>query len=652
MKARKGEGPSETQRTALPELHELALENAHEAIAVGQDGRIISCNAKTEEITGYSRAELYAMPFGALIHPEDRALALERNRQREAGGSIPTYTFRALRKDGGVRFVEVKGVTIDWQGRPGTLTFFSDVTEREAARQALLESERFKERVADATPGILYIYDLEERRNVYVNREVTAALGYDATDFQAIGETFLTDLAHPDDLSRLGELFERWQTAQDHEVLTMEYRIRDKAGEWHWFLARDTVFQRKPDGRVKQIVGTAQDITEYKQAQEALRQAQKMEGLGVLAGGMAHDFNNLLVAILGNADLAARDLPPGSSARARVEQIAVAATRASELTNQMLAYAGKGRFVVQQVDLSALLGEIAQLLETSVAKRATLRYELEDGLPAVEGDASQIRQVAMNLITNAAEAIERRPGTITVSTGQVRATSDRLEAAHLGQSLPEGRYVFLEVKDTGVGMDAATRSRIFDPFFTTKFTGRGLGLAATLGIVRGHRGAIELQSAPGEGTTFRVLLPAAQKAAETPSPAPASLDDWRGSGRVLVVDDEPSVVDVLRAMLEEMGFEVVTTRDSRSGLAAFRERPEVFALVIVDLMMPELGGEEVVKQILGLRPGMPVLLSSGYAEADATERFDRTGLAGFVQKPYRYAVLAEAVRDALARGHR
>jgi PAS domain S-box-containing protein len=194
VKGRKGEGPETSQRSPLPDLHELVLENAHEAIAVGQDGRIISCNHKTEEITGYSRAELYAMPFGALVHPEDRAVALERNRQREAGGSIPTYTFRALRKDGGVRFVEVKGVTIDWQGRPGTLTFFSDVTEREAARQALLESERFKERVADATPGILYIYDLEERRNVYVNREVTTALGYDATDFQAIGETFLTDL--------------------------------------------------------------------------------------------------------------------------------------------------------------------------------------------------------------------------------------------------------------------------------------------------------------------------------------------------------------------------------------------------------------------------------------------------------------------------
>ena len=335
--------------------HELVLENAHEAIAIGQDGRFVFCNAKTEEITGYTRAELASMSFAGLLHPQDRPWVLERNQKREQGESIPPYSFRVLRKDGGIRFVEVKGTALTWEGRPATLTFFTDVTLREEAQQALRESERFKERVADATPGILYIYDLEERRNVYSNREMTATLGYRPQDIQEMSENFLTELAHPDDVSRLGELFKRWETARDGDVLTVEYRMKDRAGEWHWFLGRDTVFMRTPEGRVKQIVGTAQDITEYRKAQEALRQAQKMEGLGVLAGGVAHDFNNLLVSILGNADLAARDLPAGSASRARVEQIAVAATRASELTNQMLAYAGKGRFVVQRLDLSALV---------------------------------------------------------------------------------------------------------------------------------------------------------------------------------------------------------------------------------------------------------------------------------------------------------
>ncbi len=403
-----------------------------------------------------------------------------------------------------------------------------------------------------------------------------------------------------------------------------------------------------------QVVATIRDITLRKDAETKQRQleaqvrhVQKLESLGVLAGGIAHDFNNLLAGIMGNAGLALRDLGDLGPAADRVRQLQAAAVRASELTGQMLAYSGKGTFLVEAVDLSRLAREMASLLTASVSKKAELVLHLEADLPAIEGDATQLRQVVMNLLTNASDALEDRPGTIRVRTGGMTVDRGYLAATYLDEDLPAGPYVFCEVSDTGCGMDRDTVARIFDPFFTTKFTGRGLGLATVLGIIRSHRGAIRVYSEPGMGTRVRVLFPATEQTAEAPAEAAAEWAMWQGSGTVLVVDDEPTVREVAAAILSDAGFDVLQACDGVEGLACFQQHADTIRVVLLDLTMPRLSGEQVCAAMAQLRPEARILLSSGYSEQDATRRFDVGALAGFVQKPYGPRELLAAMRQAL-----
>jgi PAS domain S-box-containing protein len=412
------------------------------------------------------------------------------------------------------------------------------------------------------------------------------------------------------------------------------------------------------DGAVAGRVWCYRDITERVRADEERRRlesqmqhVQKLESLGVLAGGIAHDFNNLLVGMLGHAGLALTELPPDSEARDRITQIQTTAQRAAELTNQMLAYSGKGRFVLQSADLSDIVGEMSHLLRTAVAKNAAIVLELDPDLPAFDGDPAQIRQVIMNLITNASDAIGAAPGTITLQTGRMRVTRAYVADAWIGGDLPEGEYVFAEVQDTGCGMDAATLGRIFDPFFSTKFTGRGLGLAAVLGIVRGHHGAIKIASEPGRGTTFRVLLPATHRPA-TPVvlPVKPALTSAKGA-RVLVVDDEPGVRTIARESLKRAGFEVVTANDGAEAvdlLAADRK----FDAVLLDMTMPRMNGVEAFRRIKELQPALPVVLTSGYSAQDAAGQFGSDGIAGFIQKPFMPSALGAAMLEALSQRKR
>jgi CheY-like chemotaxis protein len=316
----------------------------------------------------------------------------------------------------------------------------------------------------------------------------------------------------------------------------------------------------------------------------------------------------------------------------------------------MLAYSGKGKFVVEPVDLSQLVEEMARLMAVSISKKVKLRREFGENIPAVEADSSQVRQVVMNLITNASEAVGDASGSITIRTG-VAGTGHRFHDAASGYTrVTEAPHVFIEVSDTGCGMDRETEAKLFEPFFTTKFTGRGLGLAAVLGIVRGHSGGIHVRSKPGAGSTFRVLFPASGVEPNRPVPASRREPDWKGEGLVLVVDDEDSVREMGERMLGRMGFKVITARDGGEAIQLIEEHASAIRLVLLDLTMPYLDGKETLREIRELRPTTQVIMTSGYNEQEISNRFQDCEVAGFLQKPYRYGELVELVQAALSAG--
>jgi PAS domain S-box-containing protein len=412
------------------------------------------------------------------------------------------------------------------------------------------------------------------------------------------------------------------------------------------------------NGELEHVLVSFQDITDLKASDEdrrslqaQIQHAQKLESLGVLAGGIAHDFNNLLMTILGNTDLALHDLSPVSPVRPHIQEIDGAARKAAELAKQMLAYSGRGHFVVAPLDLSEIVDEMAFLLESSISRKVNLKADMERNLPAIHADAAQIQQIIMNLITNASEAFEEDElGVISVSTGVQECSRDYLADSYLDEKQAPGPYVFLEVKDSGCGMDEKTQASLFDPFFTTKFTGRGLGLAAVLGIVRGHNGAIMVDSEPGMGTTFRVLFPALDTDAITPTAGHdlQKQDDWTGTGTVLVVDDEKNVRMVAVQMIERLGFETLEASDGQEAVEVFRKHADDINCVLLDLTMPRMNGGEACLEILGIRDDVAIVLSSGYGRSELLERFDGYGLAGFIQKPYKLAKLRKILQEVLA----
>ena len=384
---------------------------------------------------------------------------------------------------------------------------------------------------------------------------------------------------------------------------------------------------------------SARRAAEFSDAQS--RHVQKLESIGVLAGGIAHDFNNLLHVVLGNADIALSSLATKSPAREPIEEVVRATLRAADLTRQLLAYSGKGAFIVRNLDLSTEVREMATLLRTGISKQATLAWELSPTLPAVSADPTQIRQIVMNLITNASDALGDTGGTITLRTGVTRL--EDLEDQHFGVRL-EGEgpmdagdpLVYLEIGDTGSGMTPDTLSRIFDPFFSTKFTGRGLGLAAVMGIVRSHHGLIRVRTAPGEGTAFRVLFPAVSGAARKIGKPTADRSDWQGSGTILVVEDEQGVREVAERILQEIGFQTIGAEDGRRALEIMEEIGDSVTAVLLDLSMPRMGGAETFRRLRAIRPELPILMMSGYTEQVVAPQFSGSGpgVTGFLQKPF------------------
>jgi PAS domain S-box-containing protein len=406
----------------------------------------------------------------------------------------------------------------------------------------------------------------------------------------------------------------------------------DTAIGFRW-LVRDISAQRQLTDELRLREEAARREAEASEA--GARHVQKLESIGVLAGGIAHDFNNLLHVILGNADLARLHVPAESPAREHLDEVVHATQRAGELTQQLLVYSGRGAVEIRHLDLSEEVREMAILLRTAISKQATLVWDLSPDLPAITADPTQVRQVVMNLITNASDALGDAPGGITLRTGLVEDVS--ADEAH--------PFVFLEVSDTGCGMDTDTLQRIFDPFFSTKFTGRGLGLAAVMGIVESHHGHVRIRTAPGDGTTFRILFPAVPDSADR-EPGRLSVPQWRGRGTVLVVEDEEGVREVVGRMLERLGFQVITAEDGIEALQRLDHHGGAMAAVLLDLSMPRMGGPEVLQQIRERRPEAPIILMSGYTEQEvASKLLGPEGAVAFLQKPFLPEDLTSVLRD-------
>ena len=546
----------------------------------------------------------------------------------------------AVRKDGRTRaYFDVCFEAIrDADGKvDGILIQSIDVTSRVLVTRALKKQEELASTVLANAPIVLWAVDASGVITMLQGRELSA-IGL--APGSLVGDSAFEAFAKSPDVER------NTRRALAGESFTGSTRIGDVAFETMYRPLRDD------GGAIVGAMGVSTNVTERRRAEEEhaklqaqLLQVQKLESLGVLAGGIAHDFNNLLTGILGSASAALLSLPSSSPACPAVENVVLAARRAADLTRQLLAYSGKGHFEVRPIDLSGHVRELATLLETTLPKKVQLRLELGQ-VPSIEADVAQLQQVVMNLVVNAAEAMGDDRGTVLVTTGTQLIDEPYASTLLSPSEAKPGRYVFLEVHDTGCGMTEETKAKIFDPFFTTKFTGRGLGLAAVLGIVRGHRGALKIYSSVGRGTTFKVFFPA--------SDAPSRKDirvshaSFHGTGLVLLVDDDDGVRRAARMILELFGFDVVEARDGREALRVFAPRATDIVAVLLDMTMPEMGGEETFRELRRLRDDVPVILSSGYNEVEATRRFTSKGLAGFLQKPFTSKELGEKLSAALA----
>jgi len=396
------------------------------------------------------------------------------------------------------------------------------------------------------------------------------------------------------------------------------------------------------------------DVSAAKKMREQLEHTQRLESLGVLAGGIAHDFNNLLTAIMGNAAMARMKISDLSPVAEMLEHIETASEKAAQLCRQMLAYSGKGRFVVRHIDMNELVQEMTNLLKISINKSTVLRLDLsKQALPPVHGDAAQLQQVIMNLVINASESIEGRSGTVAVRTGLTHLTEGMLKDLHSKDAINDGYYVSIEVSDTGCGMSEDTQKHLFDPFFTTKFTGRGLGMSATQGIVRGHHGAIKVYSEENKGTTFNIMLPIAEDSSvalqHEQANAALSVDavPWQGEGVILVIDDEETIRATARLMLQTIGFTVRLANDGEAGIADYRQHQQNIIAVLLDMTMPGLNGEETFRALRLINPDVQVILSSGYNEQEAISFFAGKGLTGFIQKPYSIQSLRQKMQAYL-----
>jgi PAS domain S-box-containing protein len=603
------------------------------------------CSPQCEDILGYAPGEIVGhTPCDSMSPEEAQRVDIALSPVVAARRRVVNFEYLARHRDGREVPVEISAVPIvDASGvYRGYRGINRDVTERKRAEARL---QAMWQNLSDA------VVLLDENAVFrYASPSAARVLGHAP---EALLGRSAFELIHPEDMGVATDGFGQVRSATNPGIPT-EFRLCRADGTYVLLESVGANLLAHP--AVRGLVFTARDVTERKRVEEERRgweakvqQTQKLESLGILAGGVAHDFSNLLTGILGHVGLALSQVPSGSPAWESICLMERAARRAAELTQQMLAFSGAGRFVVERVRLSEVADETANLLAVSIPQRCAVSRRFAQDLPLVEADVGQLRQVAMNLIVNAAEALGDGGGEIWLSTGVWDGGRGGLSQSFLDGDLAEGPHVYLEVKDDGMGMTADVKSRMFEPFFSTKFAGRGLGLAAVLGIVRSHHGAIAVASEPGCGTAVRILFPVAACEVQPPAAVPGEAGSVRQGRTVLVVDDEEIVRTVASHFLERQGYSVLTARSGREAVELLRTQGENVCVVLLDLTMPDLDGEKTFHEVRCLRGDLPVILCSGYGEKEVLRRFGDQKLAGFIQKPYSADELSQAMDRALGR---
>ncbi|HVX66755.1 MAG TPA: PAS domain S-box protein [Bryobacteraceae bacterium] len=606
--------------------------------------RITFANSRMAEMLGYKPAEVQGRSCFDFIEPadHDRARAGFEHRKQGYAGALD---YRMRRRDGRTLWCSISAsVLADDQGRfMGVLGMFTDITDRLHSELERRQSEAHLRLALEAGHMGTWDWDLDTGEIRWSELHYTV-FGLSAGAVKPTYELWLS-LVHPDDRATMEHAL--GTARQDRAPFHAEYRVRWPDGSTHWIETRGQCFYDE-HGQAVRMRGVVADATERKMTEDTLRDREKLESVGLLAGGVAHDFNNLLVGILGAASFAQELLPDTHEAAPMLRMVTRSAEKAALLTRRLLAYSGKGKYTVEPLDPVALVRETCEMIRPSLPAGAQLIEDHEAGIPFVEGDADQIQQLVMDLLINASEAVaDHTAGVVTVRTRVADFDAARLEKDFRPYRLAPGRYVVLEVADTGPGISREALDKIFDPFFTTKFTGRGMGLPSAQGIVRGHHGGMQVETVAGRGTCFRVLLPYAAKPAEPPPP-PSAPPAAQARGAVLVVDDEQIVRQTARAAIERMGLTVLAAAGGEEALEILNAHTGEIVLVLLDMSMPGMSGMDVLSAIRRVAPTIPVLICSGYSEEEVVRRFEGLPFDGILEKPFTARTLTTRVDRALA----
>ncbi|MGE5316048.1 MAG: PAS domain S-box protein [Acidobacteriota bacterium] len=591
------------------------------------DYRFLDVNPMFEEMTGLKRAELVGKTVRTVL-PATEPYWIERYGRVALTGEHEHFENYAASLG---RYYDVRAYCTE---RGKFAVVFNDISERKRVEQAIYESElRYRSVVEQAVEGV-FLMDVHSKRILEANRAFSTMLGYSPAELQKMQFYSLIG-GNLEDVNR-----HIYQIMDSGQPIHGEQQYVTKSGKLVDVEYSAGILQMS--GR-RILASVVRDITDRKKMEETRRQLQKMESLGVMAGGIAHDFNNLLQVVLGQTAIALRHIEQDTAAADHLEKAKKAVVRASELTQKLLAYAGKGRFMAGSVDINDVIRSNLPAIEAALPKKARLVLHLQEGARPVYGDREQIQQVVMNLVINAGEAIDHEGGTVAIATSVDEIFAWNTEwAERTGEPLEPGCYTILEVQDNGCGMNTETISKLFDPFFSTKFSGRGLGLAAVFGIVRGHRGGLLLESEEGKGTTFRLAFPAIDTKGEEQMSEESAKHYEPSSGMVLIVDDEELVREVVGDILESSGFKNISAGGGEEAVAVYAEHHDEIKVVLLDLSMPGMSGEETFVRLKQIDPQAQIVLSSGYSEAEVRAKFLPLGeVAGFIQKPYQSEALVK-----------